>query len=152
MDTDEIYKFIGYAVAVIFFIYIISKALSLNVRVIEGLTGQNDTSKTDLVNQDNILDEIKLLQKTEDSLKTSFNIDKSTKDNYSTLLDNLYTVMNYRLLKLIIENSEKINSKPDDPATIATIKKINEMKEFMDTLSFSYKTLDTLSSNSTSLN
>ena len=152
MDTDEIYKFIGYAVAVIFFIYIISKALSINVRVIEGLTSQNDTSKTDLVNQDNILDEIKLLQKTEDSLKTSFNIDKSTKDNYSTLLDNLYTVMNYRLLKLIIENSEKINSKPDDPATIASIKKINEMKEFIDTLSFYYKTLDTLSSNSNSLN
>ena len=36
MDSDEIYRFIGYAVAVLFFIYIISKTIRLNARVIEG--------------------------------------------------------------------------------------------------------------------
>ena len=44
MDSDEIYKFVGYAVAVLFFIYLISKALSLNVRIIEGATTIKDSS------------------------------------------------------------------------------------------------------------
>lgn len=45
MDSDEFYKFIGYAVAVIFFIYLISKAFSLNVRVIEGMAGGKKVGK-----------------------------------------------------------------------------------------------------------
>jgi hypothetical protein len=44
MDSDEIYKIIGYVVAVIFFIYLISKALSLNVRVIEAFGGKKSDS------------------------------------------------------------------------------------------------------------
>ena len=44
MDSDEIYKIIGYFVAVIFFIYLISKALSMNVRVIEGMIGSSSSS------------------------------------------------------------------------------------------------------------
>ena len=44
MDSDEIYKIIGYIVAVIFFIYLISKAFSLNVRVIEGMTSNDKQS------------------------------------------------------------------------------------------------------------
>ena len=50
MDSDEVYKIIGYIVAVIFFIYLISKAFRLNVRVIEGLSfGSNkkDDKKDD---------------------------------------------------------------------------------------------------------
>jgi hypothetical protein len=43
MDSDEIYKIIGYFVAVIFFIYLISKALSMNVRVIEGMIGSSSS-------------------------------------------------------------------------------------------------------------
>ena len=46
MDSDEIYKIIGYFVAVIFFIYLISKALSLNVRVIEAFGGSSSSSKS----------------------------------------------------------------------------------------------------------
>ena len=42
MDSDEIYKIIGYTVAVIFFIYLISKAFSLNVRVIESFSGDDE--------------------------------------------------------------------------------------------------------------
>jgi hypothetical protein len=42
MDSDEIYKIIGYTVAVIFFIYLISKAFSLNVRVIESFAGDDE--------------------------------------------------------------------------------------------------------------
>ena len=45
MDSDEIYKFIGYTVAVIFFIYLISKAFSMNVRLIEGLTSNDKPEK-----------------------------------------------------------------------------------------------------------
>jgi hypothetical protein len=37
MDSDVAYKFIGYAVVVLFFIYIISKTIRLNTRLIEGL-------------------------------------------------------------------------------------------------------------------
>ena len=158
MESDEIYKFIGYAVAVIFFIYLISKALTLNVRVIEGLTITSDksgsggsSSSLSNANQDIIIEEIKLLQKKEDDLKEAFKVDSTNKSNYGTLLDSLYTITNYRLLKLIIDNSENINNKPDDAITMAAIKKINDLKEFMDTLSFSYKTIDNLAENHSSM-
>jgi hypothetical protein len=44
MELDDLYKFIGYSVVVLFFIYLISKAMRINARVIEGLTGRNRTS------------------------------------------------------------------------------------------------------------
>ena len=154
MNSDEIYKFIGYAVVVIILIYVISKAFSLNVRLIEGMTTGSDsgtsTSKSkagnaDTIDQKEIENEIKLLQTKEDTLRDYFNVNKTTKPNYSALVDHLYNITNYRMLKLIIENSENINNKPDDTATLAAIKKINEMKEFMETLTFSYKTVEGLS-------
>jgi len=156
MESDEIYRFVGYAVVVIFFIYLISKAFTMNIRMIEGFTstgtstGKGSSGTSNNVNPDDITNEIKLLQTSEDTLKSYFQIDKN-KDNYGALLDNLYTITNYRLLKLIMDNAEIINNKPDDANTMAAIKKINELKEFMETLSYSYKSLDNLSSNSGSM-
>jgi hypothetical protein len=53
MDSDEIYKFIGYTVAVLFFIYIISKILRLNTRIIEafGVDTNNPPPSTDTSGQ-----------------------------------------------------------------------------------------------------
>ena len=156
MESDEIYRFVGYAVVVIFFIYLISKALTMNIRMIEGFTstgtstGKGSSGTSNNVNPDDITNESKLLQTSEDTLKSNFQIDKN-KDNYGALLDNLYTITNYRLLKLIMDNAEIINNKPDDANTMAAIEKINELKEFMETLSYSYKSLDNLSSNSGSM-
>ena len=69
MDSDEIYKFIGYTVAVIFFIYLISKAFSMNVRLIEGLTSNDKPEKKKKVegrDQKEILELIKEIKEQED--------------------------------------------------------------------------------------
>lgn len=55
MDSDDVYKFIGYTVVVMFFLYIISKTMRLNARIIEGMAGaigrkkdtQNSTTTTE---------------------------------------------------------------------------------------------------------
>jgi len=47
MDSDEFYKFIGYAAVVLFFIYILSKVMRINARIIEGLTNTISTKNRD---------------------------------------------------------------------------------------------------------
>jgi hypothetical protein len=48
MDLDDFYKFIGYAAVVLFIIYIFSKVMRVNARLIEGLTNRITTkSKTE---------------------------------------------------------------------------------------------------------
>ena len=45
MESDDIYKFIGYAAVVLFFIYLLSKVMKLNARIIEGLTPRNKATE-----------------------------------------------------------------------------------------------------------
>ena len=45
MESDDIYKFIGYAAVVLFFIYLLSKVMKLNARIIEGLTPRNKAAE-----------------------------------------------------------------------------------------------------------
>ena len=41
MESDDVYKFIGYAVVVLFLIYLLSNVMKINTRIIEGLTPRN---------------------------------------------------------------------------------------------------------------
>jgi hypothetical protein len=157
MDSDEIYKAIGYIVVIIFFIYVISKIFRLNTRIIEGfddaVSNKKDNTSTNKksssnksVNQEDIKKEIDKLIAKEKSLKDYLQIYiRENKDNYGTLMDSLYNITNYRMIKLVLETSDKVNNNPDSGETKAALEQINNMKEFMNTLTYTYKTLDNLS-------
>jgi hypothetical protein len=42
MNSDDIYKFIGYAVVIIFLFYIVSKSLNFQLKIIEGMTAKEE--------------------------------------------------------------------------------------------------------------
>jgi len=46
MEADDIYKFIGYSVVVLFFIYVIARVMRINTRIIEALTPRKKTLPT----------------------------------------------------------------------------------------------------------
>jgi hypothetical protein len=148
MDSDEIYKFVGYAVIVLFFIYVISKTIRFNTRIIEGLENKS-SSKKDSADQEKVKKDTEKLNTKENTLKDYLQIYvQENKDNYGNMMDSLYNVTNYRMIKLIIDNAENINNKPDAGETKAAINQIKDMKELMNTLSYAYKTLDSLSKTS----
>jgi hypothetical protein len=135
MDSDEIYKFVGYAVIVLFFIYVISKTIRFNTRIIEGLENKS-SSKKDSADQEKVKKDTEKLNTKENTLKDYLQIYvQENKDNYG-------------MIKLIIDNAENINNKPDAGETKAAINQIKDMKELMNTLSYAYKTLDSLSKTS----
>ncbi len=152
------YKFIGYAVVVIFFIYLISKALSLNVRIIEGLTSSKDGKKGI---KDNKYDDE---GKDKDSEKTSKNAqrklsnkEKQNEDNKKEILDRkentkdiLSATYNHNL-NVIINLAGSIGlgqdfSKKNMPKQeeIDSMNKLKTMKDYLDILEFAYNEVDEL--------
>ena len=152
MDSDEIYKIIGYIVAVIFFIYLISKAFSLNVRVIEGMTS-NDKQSNIKKNKNNEggkeTDEEKKTisekEKQNDDIKSDILKDK---DNYKDSLNAAYTNQLYALIKLSTEVGFKQDfTKMDfpDQSTVDKYNKLKSMKDYLDILDFAYNEVVNLS-------
>ena len=141
MDSDEIYKFIGYTVAVIFFIYLISKAFSMNVRLIEGLATKETSNpdkkrkKVEERDQKEISDLIKEKKVREDDLADSLAIPKNKK-KYAEYLTTVYNSLNYSMIDDVLSTT---TFTPDDS------KDFNEKKQFLDTIEFLYNSLDRLS-------
>ena len=146
METDEFYKFLGYTVAVIFFIYLISKAFSLNVRVIEGMTSSSSSSSSSSIknNKDSgketgdKKDNLKKMEDGNDSVKKKL---LGEKDEYKDVLSAAY---NHQLYS-IIELSARIGTKQDtsttdmpDQATIDSFNKLKSMKDYLDIVEFAY--------------
>jgi len=152
MDSDEIYKFIGYAVAVIFFIYLISKAFSLNVRVIEGMTFIND-DKTDIKNNKDsgkeTGDKKQISKKMEDDNNIIKNSLINKKNEYKDILSAAYNHQLYSLIELSAQiGTKQTNSKLDgtlDQTSVDAFKNLKVMKDYLDILEFSYDQVSDLS-------
>jgi hypothetical protein len=148
MDSDEFYKFIGYAVAVIFFIYLISKAFSLNVRVIEGMTSSSSSSKSDDKDKKKESgvkkEQLKKMEDDNESVKKTL-LDE--KDEFKDVLSAAYNHQLYSLIELSAQiGTKQDNSKTDmpDQATIDSFNKLKSMKDYLDILEFSYNQMDEL--------
>jgi hypothetical protein len=154
MDSDDIYKYIGYTVAVIFFIYLISKALSLNVRLIEGLTPNSKNKETANIrnNKDNEFntEDDSTKQKITDKKNQNKSINEDmvkNKDNYKDSLSAAYNNQLYALIQL----SAKVGFTQDftdmglpDQTTTDNINKLKNMKDFLEILDFAYNEVDNL--------
>jgi len=148
METDEIYKFIGYAVAVIFFIYLISKAFSLNVRVIEGMVGNKKDGKKDSdggisANRDSVTNgddmDKKIIEKEKGNDKQKEVLIKN-KEQYKDALSVAYNRELYLLISKTVE-IELLDVKQD---VDNLYKQLKSKKDYLDVLDFAYNEVDKL--------
>ena len=135
MTSDDIYKYIGLFIVVVFLLYVVINTLKFQVNVLEGMTSSNKTSTTD---KDKVPEAVKSnTSMVEDALL----IDKYTKAYEDTILD-LDSNINIFILSQVLQNAENISADPGSDENQKIIAKINAAKTFKDSLNHAIKVLD----------
>ena len=154
MHSDEIYKFIGYTVVVIFAIYVVSKSVSFQTgMIVEGLanrrssaeiTADNDAKKRRIENlklsNDNWSESI------EDEQKALELSDAELKGEYQRRLDNIYDKTNLEFVKMVSNSADTIIGNPTSQASINIMTNANTIRMFLDNLEYVSGALDTIAS------
>ena len=137
MKADDIYKYIGLFIVVLFLIYIVINTMKFQVNVLEGLTMPSKT-KNASTDKDKVPEAIKSnTSMVEDALL----VDKYTKAYEDTIID-LDSNMDIFILNQVLQNAENISSDPGSDANQILITKINNAKAFKDTLNHAIAVLD----------
>lgn len=139
MEADDIYKYLGLLVVVVFVVYIVIKTMNFQVRMVEGFsvsdTLNNANPPTD---KDKVPDAIKSnTNKISDALLTA----KYLQAYEDTIID-LDTNIDMYILSQVLNNAEAISADPGSSSNQAIITKINNAKNFSDALNHAIKTLD----------
>jgi hypothetical protein len=128
MESEDIYKYVGFTIIVICLIYIGIKTLKFQYATVEGMT----------TDKDKIPEAIKSITTIyEDSLL----IDKYTKAYEDTII-NLDANMDINILFTILQSAEKLASSPLSEENQKLIIGLNNLKSFKDTLNHAIKVLD----------
>ena len=141
MNSDDIYKFIGYAVVIIFGFYIVSKSLNFQFKMVENFTCSADDKEDGLSKEEKEKrknEEIDMSKSINSSIKEIYLrnnknlkqfkiIDKSLLEEYDKLIENLIEDSKYNIF-------DTINNKKKD----ITFNKI------IDDLKFHYETIESL--------
>lgn len=143
---DNVYKYLGLTVLIIFVLYILIKSLLFQVNIVEGLTNQDKGSKNDNENVNIFNNETnKVVQKHNDKLDETLNVNKNKKD-YESMLIQLDDYSKATILsKLININSKvsKLEPGKDIPDEIINdMEKVNSLKTFVETLNSSMVYID----------
>ena len=152
MNSDDIYKFIGYAVVIIFGFYIVSKSLNFQFKIIEGMTQQEKRDKEKQENEDRkarkkeekdnskdidlIIREIHI--RNNNNLNYFKIINKSLIQEYSKLIDNYITKEKINIFNIINNKNTEI--------TFYSI--INDIKDKCEKIASLTKSINYLSSTS----
>jgi len=132
MDSDDIYKYLGLFVVVVFVVYIVIKTMNFQLKMVEGFTAAANTDKN------KVPDAIKSnTDKMSDALLTT----KYLQAYEDTIMD-LDANMDIYILSQVLANAESISADPGSTANQIIISKLNNAKTFSDTLNHAMKTLD----------
>jgi hypothetical protein len=138
MDSDDIYKYLGLFVVVVFVVYIVIKTMNFQLKMVEGFTAADSTTNTTNTDKNKIPDAIKSnTDKMSDALLT----DKYLQVYEDTIID-LASNMDIYILSQVLANAESISADPGSTANQIIISKLNNAKTFSDTLNHAMKTLD----------
>ena len=148
ISQDNIYKYLGLAVAAILAVYIGVKSLSFQVKLIEGMTN-NTTSGVQsgdfilLENMANVSAET--VKKQNDKLSDIISVSKYRTD-YENLLISLEEYSNIMIFSKVVNIGKKVSDngvgKDITPQIINDMNIANTMKTFVDTLNSSMKYID----------
>ena len=134
MEADDIYKYLGLFLVVLFLIYILVKTLHLQLNVFEGMAS-NTSIKTD---KEQVPDSIKSnTTKVEDALL----INKYAKTYEDTIIE-LDANMDMYILNEVLANAEQLSTDPGSDSNQKIITTINNVKAFKDMLNKAIKVLD----------
>lgn len=152
MNSDDIYKFIGYAVVIIFGFYIISKSLNFQIQMVEQFTCKGDENDDDLSEEE-------LEKRKSEEIDNSKSINKSIKEMYINNNKNLkeFNIIDKSLIEeynKLINNyiqSEKINvfniiNNKNKDITFNSV--INDLKDTCEKVESLKRTIDYLSASS----
>jgi|OM-RGC.v1.024051193 hypothetical protein len=152
MNSDDIYKFIGYTVAVLFFIYVFAKSLRFQTKlfeprgIIEGMTVAE--KKNQEFDQEKLKDDLQtykdMIQDQKDILKL---YKPEYKDTYKQIIESMHDLTEYRLIRSTIAAEELIRDKNETAECIEKMDQMNKQKEFLITLDYIYTGINNLSSN-----
>jgi hypothetical protein len=134
MESDDIYKYVGFFIVILFLIYIVIRTLKFQFSAIEGMTGMSKTT----TDKDKVPEAIKSnTNKLEDGLL----IDKYTKAYEDTIID-LDANIDMFILEQVLQNAEQLSADPGSDDNQKIISKINNAKNFKETLNHAIKVLD----------
>jgi len=132
LSEKEIYQYLGLAVIVVIFVYVVLRTLSFQAGVIGGVV---EGFSTDM---DKLPDAVKAnTNKYEDSLL----ITKYRRSHEDTIL-NLESSASAAILSLSITNAEEISKDPSSEKAQKIIGQINNLKSFRDSLNDAMSYLD----------
>ena len=141
--SDNIYKYIGLFALSLFVIFIIMRTINFQSKVLEGLTSDIKSNKTETT-RDKIPDAINV---NTTNLDDTLNVNKYTK-TYEDIIINLENNINYYMLSILLNKAEEISNNPLNDESQKTINALNNMKTFKDTLNDSIGFLNSVSSSS----
>ena len=150
MNTDDFYKFIGYTVAVLFFIYVFAKSFTFQTNllkprgsVIEGMTQMEIKEKE--FDQEKLKKDLKtyedMIQDQKDILKA---YKPEYKDTYKKLIEHMHDLTEYRLIRETIAAEDLIRDKNETAEGLEKMSALNKQKEFLATLDYIYTSLNNL--------
>ena len=137
MEADDIYKYIGLFIVVVFLLYVVINTMNFQFHVLEGLTMPNK-----LINNTTDKDKVPEAVKSNTStLEDALLIDKYTKAYEDTIID-LDSNIDMFILSNVLKNAENISSNPGSDENQKMLVKINNAKAFKDSLNLAIKVLD----------
>jgi hypothetical protein len=128
METDDIYKYVGVFIIILFLIYVIIRTFSFQVPTIEGMTTDKDKVPEAIKSNTNNM---------EDGLL----IDKYTKAYEDTIID-LDANVDMYILEQVLQSGEQLSKDPGSDENQKIISKLNNLKSFKETLNHAIKVLD----------
>lgn len=137
MESDDIYKYVGLFIIVVFLLYFVINIMKFQFNVLEGMTSSANKTET-ITDKDKVPDAVKSnTSKVEDALL----IDKYTKAYEDTILE-LDSNIDIFILNQVLQNAERISSDPGSIENQKIITQINTAKAFKDSLNNAIKVLD----------
>jgi hypothetical protein len=140
MASEDIYKYLGLAIVIVFVAYIIIKSLTFQARMIEGMKSKDDVDVA--TDKDKKPEAIKSNTNT---ILDSLLIDKY-RPSYDDTIIELEENISATILAGILKNAENISADPSSEKSQQFITAINNLKTFKDTLNDAMKYLDGIKS------
>jgi len=140
MESDDIYKYLGLFVVVVFVVYIVIKTMNFQLKMVEGFTAPDTTNSPSGVTTDKnkIPDAIK---NNTDKMSDALLTDKYLRVYEDTIID-LSSNIDMYILSEVLKNAESISVDPSTTANQLIITKLNNAKAFSDTLNQAMTILD----------
>jgi len=135
--NDEIFKLIGIVIVACFIIFMIIKMFQLQVRVVEGLTNQGDTTQNVSGEAGTSSSYAAAIKAQVVKLQDELLISKYRKD-YETSIINLDDYVSFLMLKQVLN----LKTDGDVASNMVAINNINSLKSAKDSLNVAMKFLD----------